>query len=106
MRLKETPLLPSIADSALGIALSKVLREIAIKVNQLADGSISGIDRVSTTVPTTGTWYIGDFVPKSNLVVAGAGGSQYVITGWRRITSGSGNVLNTDWVENRTLTGT
>jgi hypothetical protein len=106
MRLGEAPLLPTSTDSALKTALSKVLREIAIKVNQLADGSISGIDRVSTTVPTTGTWKVGDFVLKSNPVVAGAGGSQYVISGWRRITSGSGNVLNTDWVESRELTGT
>ena len=106
MKLKESPLLPLNADSALRIALSKVFREIAIKVNQLADGSIAGSDHVATSIPTTGTYFIGDFVKKSNPVVAGGGGSQYVITGWTRITSGSSHVLNTDWVENRALTGT
>ena len=105
MRLNEAPLLPTL-EGPLKIALSKVFREIAIKVNQLADGAFSGYDRVSTTVPSTGTWFIGDFVRKSNPVVAGGGGSQYVIIGWTRITNGSNNVLNTDWVENRTLTGT
>ena len=106
MRLGEAPLLPTNTDGALKTALSKMFREIAIKVNQLADGSISGIDRVSTTIPTTGTYKQGDFVRKSDPVVAGGGGSQYVITGWTRITSGSSHVLNTDWVENRSLTGT
>ena len=36
----------------------------------------------------------------------GAPGSQYVVTGWVRATTGSGHVLNTDWYEMRTLTGT
>lgn len=105
MRLEETPLLPIDTPQSIKVALSKVLRNISIKVNQLAGGNIAGIDNASTTVPASGTWRAGDFVHKSNPVEAGGGGSKYVITGWLRITSGSGNVLNTDWVEARVLTG-
>ncbi len=104
MRLNEAPLLPAI-EGPLKIALSKVLRETAIKVNQLADGAIAGNDRVSTTVPTTGTWFIGDYVKKSDPVEAGVVTTKYVIKGWIRVTSGTGNVLNTDWLEDRALTG-
>lgn len=39
-------------------------------------------------------------------VVAGGGGSQYIIQGWMRMTVGSAHALNTDWREMRTLTGT
>jgi hypothetical protein len=110
MRLNETPLLPlrpeSEFDTRLYQALNKVLREIAIKTNQIAAGNNAGFDAQSTAVPSAGSWAIGDFVKKSNPVVAGGGGSQYVITGWVRITNGSGNILNTDWIEHRVLTGT
>lgn len=110
MRLNETPLLPlrpeSEFDTRLYQALNKVIREHAQKVNQVASGQSTGYDNQSTAVPSAGSWAIGDFVKKSNPVVAGGGGSQYVITGWLRITNGSGNTLNTDWVENRVLTGT
>lgn len=105
MSLPEAPLLPLDTPAALKIALTKALREIAIKVNQLAGGLIAGHDRTSTTVPSTGTWFIGDFVKKSNPVEAGASAAKYVIVGWVRITSGSANVLNTDWLECRFLTG-
>lgn len=62
------------------------------------------------TMPTFGQWRPGDFARKSAPAVAGAGGSQYVITGWTRLTAsnagGTNNTLNTDWVECRELTGT
>lgn len=59
-----------------------------------------------TAMPTTGTWALGDRCLNSAPSVLGSGGSQYTITGWLRITTGSGNVLNTDWVQMRALTGT
>ncbi len=59
-----------------------------------------------TAMPTSGKYVTGHIVKKSNPVVAGSGGSQYIITGWYRLTTGTGHVLNTDWAEMRTLTGT
>lgn len=105
-KLNEQVQLPIGMDQALRKPLYDFLQAVARKVNAMADGRLSAYDDVRTSVPTSGTWKQGDFVRKSNPVVAGGGGSQYVIIGWTRITDGSANVLNTDWVENRTLTGT
>jgi hypothetical protein len=52
-----------------------------------------------------GSWIQGDFLWSRAPVEAGAASSKYVIVGWSRITTGSGNVLNTDWVQSRVLTG-
>lgn len=46
----------------------------------------------ATAMPTTGTWRQGDLV--FNSAPTNAAG---VAAGWIRITTGSGNVLNTDW---------
>ena len=61
---------------------------------------------INILIPTAGYYVKGDFVPNWNPVVAGGGGSQYIADGWKRLTTGSAHVLNTDWVEVRTLTGT
>ena len=105
MRISEAPLLPMSTDAALKIALTKTLRETATKLNQVAGGAIAGYDNTSLVVPSTGTWFQGDYVKKSNPVEAGAAASKYIIKGWTRVTSGTGNVLNTDWFEDRALTG-
>jgi hypothetical protein len=66
---------------------------------------------IRSTLPTTGTWVVGDYIYNSdNGVVNGSGGyattnQKYTIAGWTRITNGTGNVLNTDWVQDRRLTG-
>lgn len=59
-----------------------------------------------SALPTTGKWLANTFVGSRVTSVAGSGGSQYVVTGWARKTTGIGHVLNTDWNELRTLTGT
>lgn len=109
MRLVESPSLPNAVESAydrqLNITLAKLLREHAQKVNQMAAGRVAGLDGGSPTVPTSGAWAIGDFVRKSDPVEAGSASSKYVIVGWIRVTNGTGNVLNTDWLECRYLTG-
>lgn len=105
-KLNEAVQFPANTDPQLKRALYDFLQACARKVNGLSSGKQSSIDETRTTIPTSGTWAKGDFVKKSDPVVAGGGGSQYVITGWLRITDGSANVLNTDWVEVRTLTGT
>lgn len=60
----------------------------------------------SGSMPTTGKYVKGHEVYTTGGNVAGAPGSQYFVTGWRRLTTGSNHVLNTDWVELRSLTGT
>ena len=57
------------------------------------------------TVPTSGTWKTGDIVWKINPVEQGSSGSKYILHGWRRLRSGSSNILNVDWAEMRMLTG-
>ena len=104
MRLLETPMFPG-QETPMGRALSGILKSIVIKVNQLAEGAIAGADKTATSVPATGAWKTGDFVRKSDPVEAGSVSSRYVITGWIRVTDGSANVLGTDWLEVRALTG-
>jgi hypothetical protein len=58
-------------------------------------------------LPTSGYYVKDTIVSKStDLNVAGTTGSQYIVIGWVRLTTGSGHVLNTDWKEIRCLTGT
>lgn len=59
-----------------------------------------------SAMPTSGKYVKGHFVRNNNPAVAGVATSQYIITGWSRLTTGSGHVLNTDWREMRALTGT
>lgn len=51
------------------------------------------------------SWVAGDFVYNVAPAELGAASSKYTILGWTRATTGSGNVLNTDWFQSRTLTG-
>ena len=106
MRLPFDPRLPQ-DDSlpSLKRQLYSLFRDIAQQVNALSDGSIVAIDNSVTTAPTSGTWKQGDFVRNSAPVEAGAASSKYVITGWIRVTDGDNNVLNTDWLACRSLTG-
>ena len=60
----------------------------------------------SASIPTTGSYVANTFVHSANPTVLGPPASQYIITGWTRLTTGSAHVLNTDWVEARALTGT
>lgn len=63
-------------------------------------------DKVSSTIPIAGTYTRHDFVIKQDRATElGTAGSKYVVLGWLRLTTGSNHVLNTDWVEIRTLTG-
>lgn len=60
----------------------------------------------STTIPASGKYPTGWYVRNTSPAVAGAASSQYIIQGWMRMTTGTAHVLNTDWREMRTLTGT
>lgn len=54
---------------------------------QFATGNII---QVATAMPTTSTWTAGDLVLQPNTTSG--------LTGWKRITTGSNNVLGTDWI--------
>ncbi len=75
-------------------------------VYNTSSGAVIGLETWSAAMPAAGTWTAGTLVKALTATVLGSGGSQYTLDGWRRITTGSGNVLNTDWVERRALTGT
>lgn len=62
--------------------------------------------QASATQPNSGLYLSGIFVSNTSPTVSGTAGSRYIVQGWTRLTNGSSHVANTDWVENRTLTGT
>lgn len=104
MRLDPFPRFPAEPAQMLR-KLTDLFRDTAKQVNDLTEGRINAVTNAASSVPTTGTWAQGDFVRNSTPSEAGTAGSKYVITGWLRLTSGSNNVLNTDWVATRSLTG-
>lgn len=59
-----------------------------------------------SSIPTSGSYEKGDYIRNINPSVLGTTGSQYFVKGWIRLTTGSNHVLNTDWAEERVLTGT
>ncbi|MDY8095878.1 glycosyl hydrolase family 28-related protein [Paenibacillus polymyxa] len=62
----------------------------------------------STEVPTATGWKstdIGKVVYESAPIQGGTSPNKYVIFGYQRLTSGNGNVLGTDWLPLRALTG-
>ena len=105
MRLDPFPRLPT-DSAAKDRKLTDLFRDIATKVNGLGEGRIVARHNSLTAMPTTGTYQQGDFVPNSTPSILGGAGNKYVVNGWIRLTSGSAHVLNTDWAEARTLTGT
>lgn len=60
----------------------------------------------ASAMPSSGFYCQGHVVRRTTPVIAGAASSQYVVTGWVRITTGTSHVAGTDWAEMRTLTGT
>lgn len=62
---------------------------------------------LASAKPTSGYYVAGHvtWIAAPPLVNGGAG-SQYIIAAYKRVTNGTGHVLNTDWIEMRTLTGT
>jgi len=91
MRLQENPQLPMNPDTTyakdLNFTLTKVFRDIAQKVNGVADGRVTAIDNAQTSVPTTGQWRQGDFVRNSTPSVI-TSTPNYVVLGWECIASG------------------
>ncbi len=61
---------------------------------------------MASSIPTSGEYAKGDRVLNTNTSVVDSGTDDYVITGWIRLVTGTSHVLNTDWAEMRSLTGT
>lgn len=79
----------------------------AAGASQAAGQKWWGIPRIhfASAMPATGSWTSGDYVQNTTWAEAGTTGSKYVIKGWMRLTTGANNVLNTDWFQDRALTG-
>jgi hypothetical protein len=73
-------------------------------VSQMRVGGM--LQMSAATMPTTGAWTTGDIVWSTAPSFGPMGAGNYTVLGWRRMTTGSGNVLNTDWYPMRCLTGT
>lgn len=104
MRLDPKPRIPS-EPERMALRLADLIQRISENVNALTEGRASALYTAQNAAPTTGTWARGDYVPNSEPAELGSASSKYVVYGWKRLTSGSANVLNTDWVEDRRLTG-
>jgi hypothetical protein len=57
-------------------------------------------------IPVAGSWMAGTFVRVRSSTVLGTAGNKYMTIGYTRLTTGNAHILNTDWAENRALTGT
>jgi hypothetical protein len=68
---------------------ANVLNLRGVKISPSGQVSIQ-----STAPPTTGTWTEGDLVENTALSVDG---NNMVLEGWKRLTTGTGHVLGTDW---------
>jgi len=60
----------------------------------------------SNSMPASGYYLRGTFINKISPALQGTPGSQYILNGWLRATTGNSHVLDTDWIESRVLTGT
>lgn len=60
---------------------------------------------VKNSMPTTGNYNVDDIVHIPSPTEEGTAGSKYEVIQYRRLTTGSGHVLGTDWRERRVYTG-
>lgn len=59
----------------------------------------------STGIPNAGTFPVGAYCKNTTPTEYGTAGSKYYVLGWLKVTSGSSNVLNTDWKQQTMLSG-
>ncbi|MDF2678920.1 MAG: uncharacterized protein K0R47_110 [Brevibacillus sp.] len=68
---------------------------------------VNGLKRMlGTAMPTSGRWTAGDRIENTAPTVRGTNGNRYIVLGWCRLTTGTNHVLNTDWVQMISYTGT
>lgn len=82
-------------------AMTELMRQVETLLNGLAESRLAAKYNARSTVPTTGSYAKGDFVPNSAPSELGAPGSMYIITGWLSVTSGEPGTFK----ECRVLTG-
>lgn len=98
----------SYSNNSTGIYVNEAGTTTCINVNGVIyKGTMSnGLRRMQgTAMPTTGKWTAGDIIENTAPVIRGNAGSRYIVTGWCRLTTGTSNVLNTDWVQMISYTG-
>jgi len=79
----------------------QLFKDIAGQLNSISEGQIVGHYNARTSAPTTGKYYVGDFIKNQTPSELGTVGSKYVIDGWVCIQAGEPGT----WVEKRFLTG-
>lgn len=99
VHLPSKPVTPYEFD--LNFKLKEIFRNIANKVNFLADGRINAVDNAASSIPTFGMYSVGDIVRNSAPAELGAASSKYVVTGWICTVAGSPGTF----LQMRTLTG-
>lgn len=99
--MSKASLVPKIPDVYNVHAMTELFRQIETQLNGLAENRISSKYNARTSVPTTGAYKRGDFVPNSTPEELGSPGSMYVITGWLSVDSGEPGTFK----ECRVLTG-
>lgn len=99
-----------VVDRVSDILLSKTTERLRYfaGASQSSGGRFWDVPRVVyvSEMPQSGSWNASDYAQNTAPVILGTAGARYVIKGWVRITTGSGNDLNVDWVQDRALTGT
>lgn len=63
-------------------AMYDALSRLQNQVNNLSEGKIVATYNAQTSVPTTGNYNVGDFVPNSAITELGTAGNKYVLRGW------------------------
>ena len=85
---------------------SGFVHDIADSAALTATGRRTGLQaRRGNTIPTTGTWVIGDEWVNTNPVLIGSTPNKYIIDKWKRLTNGTANVMGTDWAPMLVNTG-
>jgi len=69
--------------------LYELLREVAVQVNGLSEGTLAATYNAQTAAPTTGSWAQGDFIKNSAPVVTSHGSHDYILHGWICVASGT-----------------
>jgi hypothetical protein len=63
-------------------SLFNAFNRIQTQLNNISEGRIVATYNAQSTVPTTGIFNVGDFVPNAAISELGAPGSKYVLRGW------------------------
>jgi hypothetical protein len=79
MRLELTNEVPSAYNPQ---AWNRIITKLQNQINMLSEGRLVARHNAVSSVPTTGAYAIGDFVPNSDVQELGSSSSKYFIAGW------------------------